>query len=89
MREVCNLGYGRHSCEQFPAASEADAVRFHVAKDLSELINIQYVFEKDCWPAERGSLDVSTASEFSLADATLSRQAKAFVESYLRRRNET
>ena len=60
MREVCNLGYGRHGCEQFPAGSAADAVRFHVAKDAGELIHIQYVFEKDCWP--RRARDDRTAS---------------------------
>ena len=48
MREVCNLGYGRHGCEQFPERSAADAVRFHVSQDSGELIKIQYVFEKDC-----------------------------------------
>src|SRR5271165_4478195 len=45
MREVCNLGLGRHACEQFPPGSAADAIRFHVAQDAGELINIQYVFE--------------------------------------------
>jgi hypothetical protein len=61
MREVCNLGFGRHGCEQFPPDSAADAIRFHVAKDAGELINIQYVFERDCWPAERGTFDCAAA----------------------------
>ncbi len=81
MREICNLGYGRHGCEQFPAASEADAIRFHVAEDAGELIKIQYVFEKDCWPGEHGEVD------FATAPSILRRQADAFLESYLRRRN--
>jgi hypothetical protein len=82
MREVCNLGLGRHACDQFPQGSAADAVRFHVAKDSGELIDIQYVFEKDCWPGERGDAT-------SLADETSRRQAAAFLESYLMRRNAT
>jgi hypothetical protein len=82
MREVCNSGYGRHGCEQFPAGSASDAIRFHVAKDSDELINIQYVFEKDCWPGEHG--DAS-----SLTNEILRRQAQVFLESYLKRRNET
>ena len=82
MRALCNLGYGRHGCEQFPPGSATDAIRFHVAKDGGELINIQYVFEKDCWPAERGDFDDNTADEI------LRRQAHAFLESYLRRRSE-
>jgi hypothetical protein len=80
MREVCNLGYGRHGCEQFPSGAAADATRFHVAKDSGELINIRYVLEKDCWPSERGDAA-------SLTDEILLRQAHVFRESYLRRRN--
>ena len=79
---MCNLGYGRYSCEQFPPGSPADAIRFHVAKDAGELIHIQYVFEKECWPAERGDFDSATADEI------LRRQAQVFRESYLRRRCE-
>ena len=82
MREVCNLGVGRHGCDQFPAASTTDAVRFHIAKEEGALIHIQYVFEKDCWPVEHGDAA-------SLTNETLRRQADAFVESYLKRRNET
>jgi hypothetical protein len=82
IREVCNLGYGRHACEQFPATSAADAIRFHVAQDSGELINIQHVFEKDGWPGEHGDAA-------SLTNETLRRQAQAFLESYLKRRNGT
>lgn len=91
MREVCNVGYGRHSCEQFPQGSTADAIRFHVAKDADSLIQIQYIFEKDCWPGERGTFDYSSPQQFSaaVADETLRRQAEAFLESYVRRRDET
>ena len=88
VREVCNVGYGRHGCEHFPADGPADAVRFHIAKDAGELIQIQYVFEKDCWPAERGALEWIPARDLTIAarNETLRRQAQAFLESYLRRR---
>jgi hypothetical protein len=96
LREICNFGYGRGRCEQFPPASAADAVRFHVAKDAGQLIKIQYVFEKDCWPGEHGVLEyVHTDPEGApergrmSACTTLQRQADAYLESYLRRRNET
>jgi hypothetical protein len=91
MREVCNVGYGRHSCEQFPTGSPADAIRFHVAKDAGELINIQYVFEKDCWPGEHGVFEYTMTLGYSpcLTDEILRRQAQAYIESYLRRRAET
>jgi hypothetical protein len=88
MREICNTGYGRHGCEQFPTSSAADAIRFHVVQDQGALIQIQYVFEKACWPAERGTLDYDTGRGFSSStDTTLSRQAEAYIESYLRRRD--
>jgi hypothetical protein len=90
LRAVCNLGYGRHGCEQFPEGSAADAIRFHVAKDAGELINIQYVFEKNCWPGERGDFDYHLTSGFSIspADEILRRQAQTYLESYLRRRSQ-
>ena len=89
LREVCNLGYGRDRCEQFPTASPADAVRFHMREDTGNLIRIQYVFERDCWPGEHGLLEFSSAGNFpGEPGPTLRRQAQAFVESYLRRRNE-
>jgi hypothetical protein len=90
IREICNFGYGRDRCEQFPAASVADAIRFHVAKDADELIEIQYVFEKDCWPGEHGTVHTSVnAARMSACATILRRQADAFLESYLRRRSET
>lgn len=90
IREVCNLGYGRAICEQFPRDSAAsDAVRFHVAKDDGELIQIQYVYERDCWPAGHGTLECPAPRGgcLAIADGILRRQAEAFLESYIRRRD--
>ena len=75
MREVCNLGYGRHGCEQFPAASAADAIRFHVVKDSGELIQIQYVFEKECWPREHGDAPRASPTKSRSARPTFSSKA--------------
>lgn len=88
-REICNLGYGRGRCDRFPKDASADAVRFHIAQDAGELIHIQYVFEKDCWPQAHGILDCSSASGDAASgpdDAMLRKQAAAFVASYVRRR---
>ena len=90
VRGVCNSGYGRGCCQRFPDESERDAVRFHVAGDAGDLIRIQYVFEKACWPASNGVVEFSIASHqlCSLTeDAILKRQAEAFAESYVRRRD--
>lgn len=90
LRAVCNVGYGRHSCEQFPASSSADAVRFHIAADEGGLIRIQFVFEKECLPAQHGDFEYTAASGLTstLVDETLGRQAAAFVESYVKRRSQ-
>lgn len=87
-RQLCNLGYGRGSCERFPGNAEADAIRFHIAGEAAGLVRIQYIVEKDRWPREHGTFECSMASQelfSSVADETLRRQASAFVESYRRR----
>ncbi|HEV2687771.1 MAG TPA: hypothetical protein VGV35_04430 [Bryobacteraceae bacterium] len=88
VRQVCNLGYGRGRCDRFPDAADADSIRFHMSEDAGELIRIQYIYEKDCWPQNHGGLECSTAGVISSEpeNALLRRQAAAFVESYLRRR---
>ncbi len=87
-RQVCNLGYGRGRCDRFPESSAADAVRFHVSKDAGQLIRIQYIFERDCWPKEHGTLECAGSAVSSGAgNEVLRRQAGAYLESYLRRRS--
>jgi hypothetical protein len=90
VRQICNLGYGRGRCDRFPEAAVTDAVRFHIAGDAGELIRIQYVFEKDCWPQDRGMVECSSATgnlSSGPDNAVLRKQAAAFVESYLRRKS--
>jgi len=90
VRDICNVGYGDARCDCFPKDAPADAVRFNIASDKGELIRIQYIFEKDCWPKEYGSLEWSATLQFTglAAGEILQRQVTAFVESYLRRRNQ-
>ena len=90
VRETCNPGYGASACERFPKFADADSVRFQVAEDQGELIRIQYVFEKDCWPREHGVLEYSAAAREVSGESNkeiLRKQAAAFVESYLRRKS--
>jgi hypothetical protein len=89
VRQICNLGYGRGRCDHFPDRAGADAVRFHVASDAGELIRIQYVFERECWPHGHGVFEchATTGKLSSGPDGEILRkQAEAFVESYLRRK---
>ena len=88
-RELCNCGYARTRCDRFPSGSAPDAVRFSVTDDTAVRLSVVYVVEKDHAPTEFGTL------EYLIADAhldgppisdVLTQQARAFLESYLRRR---
>ena len=91
-RELCNCGYARTRCDRFPGGSAADAVRFSVTDDTPTRLLVVYVVEKDHAPSEFGTL------EYAVADARLDgprisdilvQQARAFLESYLRRKSGT
>jgi hypothetical protein len=49
---LCNIGYARGVCPQFPPEAPHDAVRFHRLADGSLL----YVFERDHAPVEHGQV---------------------------------
>jgi hypothetical protein len=91
LRPLCNLGYARGNCARFPAHDGPDAVRFAVSRDDGATLRIYYVVERDHLPLAHGPLEYSRAAEgFAAipADANLTRQASAYVESYLRRKSE-
>jgi hypothetical protein len=89
LRDLCNCGYARGRCERFPQESVADAARFSIAADEDDRVQLIYVLEKDYAPVEYGALhyavgqDRMTGAQLSMP---LERQARAFLESYLRRR---
>jgi hypothetical protein len=94
-RELCNCGYARGRCDRFPGDSAADAVRFSVTGDTPTRLLVVYVIEKDHAPAEHGTLeyvvDESRLEEgYPIAGPRISdirvQQARAFLESYVRRR---
>jgi hypothetical protein len=87
----CNLGYARGECARFPDGEGPDAVRFTISSHESDVIRIYYVVERDHHPFAHGRLEYSlSAAAFVTppAAATLTRQAQAYVESYLRRKKE-
>ena len=86
IRDVCNVGYGRKRCEHFPDSGQADSIRFNILEDKGVSIRLHYVFERGCWPGDSGVLECSGGSVTS-SDPILERQAAAFLESYLRRRD--
>ena len=87
----CNLGYARGECARFPEGEGPDAVRFTVSSHESTAIGIYYVVEREHHPFAHGRLEYSLTGAVFLAppeSATLARQAQAYVESYLRRKEE-
>jgi hypothetical protein len=86
---LCNLGYARGTCSRFPSGEGPDAVRFMVSRDDGASLRIYYVLERDHHPFAHGPLDYSVAWGTFVNppdDGTMSLQARAYVESYLRRR---
>ena len=87
----CNLGYARGRCSRFPCDDGADAIRFTISRHEETVLRIYYVAERDHHPFEQGPL-VYSLSDHALveppASRTLTRQAEAYAESYLRRKKE-
>ncbi len=82
----CNSGYAARVCSRFPAEGPSDAVRFHVAVDNDEALRLQYVYERQWWPAGHGVLEYSVARGEvtpATADAILRGQAAAFAQSWI------
>jgi hypothetical protein len=89
LRRLCNLGYARGTCARFPSGEGPDAVRFTVSRDQGASLRIYYVLERDHHPFAHGPLDYSVAGGAFVnppAGETMTRQAQAYVESYLRRK---
>ena len=88
----CNMGYARGRCARFPEGEGPDAVRIPISSHESARIRIYYVVERDHHPFAHGRLEYSlAAAAFTTPPetATLARQAQAYVESYLRRKEES
>jgi hypothetical protein len=82
-RDLCNSGYARTHCSHFPDNNAADAVRFSVTGDQDGRVTLVYILEKDHAPMEHGLMDEAATGALE----PLASQARAFVESYRRRRD--
>jgi hypothetical protein len=87
---LCHLGYARGRCARFPKDDLGpDAVRFAVSRDSGASLDLCYVLERDHHPFAHGSLSYSPASRRFISQPScpiMTRQAEAYVESYLRRK---
>jgi hypothetical protein len=88
-RDFCNCGYARGECGRFPEDSAADAVRFSIKGDSGGRLRLVYVVEKDHAPVEHGEMEYDGVRK-ELVNGNMSEllkaQARAFAESYVRRR---
>jgi len=84
---LCNFGYARGSCVEFPEEWPADAVRFSVVGSAQGSVRMIWILEKDHAPVEHGFLEYteSTGAFVREPDGVLGIQARVFVENYLRR----
>ncbi len=82
---LCNLGYARGDCGRFPRDDGPDAVRFVVSGDDGATVRLYYVIERDHHPFAHGPLE-HTSAGVPGASPLLERQAQAYVQSYLRRK---
>jgi hypothetical protein len=84
---LCNFGYARGSCAEFPAETAADAVRFSVAGSGEGIVQIVWILEKDHAPIDHGVLEFAESTGAFVADpmGVLGAQARAFVKNSLRR----
>jgi hypothetical protein len=74
--EQCNFGYGRGSCPSFPAAANADAVRFTDWKGT-----LLYVLERDYSPVAHGVCDAGMPAP------EIAQQAAMFARTCLNKPN--
>ena len=85
---LCNFGYARGICADFPDESAVDAVRFSVDGRVDGILRLVWILERDHAPLDHGFLEYRESSmEFAVAPkGALEVQARVFVENYLRRR---
>jgi hypothetical protein len=91
LRECCNVGRASHRCSHFPKEDGPDAIRYSVASDAEDVIRIFYVAERANRSVDHGTVEFETATGLfrdGPAGETLEKQARAYVESYLRRKQE-
>lgn len=88
LTESCNMGYARRRCVRFPRDAGPDAVRFTIVRDRDGGIALYYVIEKNHAPYEHGPIEYNCETgelRFTHGNAAIVKQARAYVESYLRR----
>jgi hypothetical protein len=87
LRQFCNLGYAAR-CPRLPAQHRFDAVRFSVARDRQDRIEVCYVLEAAHRPGTHGVLEYdATAGQWAMThhDPRIQAMAACYLESYFER----
>ena len=89
LREACNLGYAG-KCPRRPQDGPWDSIRFGIAREYNQRLELRYVCEKNHLPAAHGTLEFDAAAGRWTAthdDARLQKMAQCYVEAYLLRKS--
>ena len=86
-RALCNCGYARSECSHFPGGDAADAVRFSMIDDAGERLQLVFILEREHVPLEHHKITVGPAEDEMDLPPRFAAQARAFLESHLRRRS--
>jgi len=89
LRECCNMGGASRRCSHFPREGGPDALRYSVINDDGGVIRIFYVAERENLSVENGTVEFETETGLlrnGHTGETLQKQARAYVESYMRRK---
>ncbi len=89
MRDLCNQGYARGACGEFPNENGPDAVRFGIARDSGGIVRIAFILEGDHLPYGQGAVEYSRelGRLINAPEEEIRRkQAEAYLGSYLRRK---
>ncbi|MGC2324753.1 MAG: hypothetical protein WA463_19115 [Terriglobales bacterium] len=87
LRRFCNLGYAGQ-CQRIPNQHRYDAVRFSVARDREQRVQICYVLEVSHCPGTHGMLEYDAAGccwTTRHPDPRVQAMAACYLESYFQR----
>ena len=85
-RTICNSGYGRGCCQDFPADAPADAVRFTpTSGGTGAEVRMVFVLERNHSPIQHGAFVLRAGRvQGEFPDARLERQAEVFASQCIR-----
>lgn len=90
VHDFCNLGYAA-SCQRLPKERAYDAVRFSIARDQGDRLQVWFICESAHRPAGHGTLEYDLSIgrwASSHPDLRIQKMADCYLQSYLLRRTQ-